>query len=79
MRRTYDVGRMLAFAPGQPILFTAVTPAIVMPLGGEPLGSRFIERNFVSSSKERIAPAKEDWRAGRTSSGKKKPRHEGGA
>jgi hypothetical protein len=36
-----------------------------MILGGEPVGERFIEWNFVSSSKERIAQAKADWRAGR--------------
>ena len=29
------------------------------------VGPRFIEWNFVSSSKERIEQAKEDWRAGR--------------
>jgi hypothetical protein len=37
----------------------------VMLLGGEPLGERFIEWNFVSSRKERIEQAKADWRAGR--------------
>jgi hypothetical protein len=36
-----------------------------MVLGGEPVGLRFIEWNFVSSSKERIEQAKADWRAGR--------------
>ena len=45
--------------------FTRCTPAIVMLLGGEPVGERFIEWNFVSSSKERIEQAKADWRAGR--------------
>ena len=35
-----------------------------MALGGEPVGERFIEWNFVSSSKERIEQAKADWRAG---------------
>ncbi|MDB5446970.1 MAG: pirin-related protein, partial [Phenylobacterium sp.] len=44
---------------------TAVTPAIVMLVGGEPLGERFIEWNFVASSKDRIEQAKADWRAGR--------------
>jgi len=63
--RTYDAGKMLVFAPGQPVLFTAVTPAVVMLLGGEPVGPRFIEWNFVSSSKERLEQAKADWRAGR--------------
>ena len=56
---------MLVFAPGEPVMFTAPVPAIVMLLGGEPLGERFVEWNFVSSSKERIEQAKADWRAGR--------------
>ena len=50
-------------AGGMADLFTE--GAVVMALGGEPLGQRFIERNFVSSSKERIEQAKSDWRAGR--------------
>jgi len=62
---TYTAGQLLVFAPGAPILFTAVTPAVVMLLGGEPIGERFIEWNFVSSSRERIEQAKADWRAGR--------------
>ena len=63
--QTFTHGQMLVFAPGQPVLFTAKTDAIVMLLGGEPIGERFIEWNFVSSSKERIEQAKADWRAGR--------------
>ncbi|HEY8616568.1 pirin family protein [Phenylobacterium sp.] len=63
--RQFHEGQMLVFAPGQPVLFTAVTPAMVMLLGGEPVGERFIEWNFVSSSKARIEQAKADWRAGR--------------
>jgi redox-sensitive bicupin YhaK (pirin superfamily) len=61
----FEHGDMLVFAPGKPVLVTALEPAIVMLLGGEPLGERFIEWNFVSSSKERIEQAKADWRAGR--------------
>ena len=34
-------------------------------IGGENLGKRYIEWNFVSSSKERIEKAKDDWREGR--------------
>ena len=56
---------MLVFTPGEPVLFTAASRPIVMLLGGEPVGPRFIEWNFVSSSKERIEQAKADWRAGR--------------
>jgi len=43
----------------------ATAPAIVLAIGGEPVGERFIDWNFVSSSKERIEQAKADWRAGR--------------
>lgn len=34
-------------------------------IGGEPLGRRFLEWNFVSSRKERIEQAKQDWHEGR--------------
>ncbi len=60
-----DAGRMAVLAPGRPATIQAREPAIVMAIGGEPLGPRFIDWNFVSSSKERIAQAKADWRAGR--------------
>ena len=63
--RTFDAGQMLVFAPGEAVVFEAVSPAIVMLLGGDPIGERFIEWNFVSSSRERIDRAKDDWRAGR--------------
>jgi redox-sensitive bicupin YhaK (pirin superfamily) len=63
--RTFKSGQMLVFAAGEPVLFTATTPAIVMLIGGEPIGERYIEWNFVSSSKDRIEQAKADWRAGR--------------
>ena len=61
----HGAGRMLVFAPGRPVLFTARTEAVVMLLGGEPVGERYIEWNFVSSSRERIEQAKADWRDGR--------------
>jgi redox-sensitive bicupin YhaK (pirin superfamily) len=61
----YVAGQMLVFTPGKPILFTALEPATVMLLGGDPVGERFIEWNFVSSSRERIEQAKSDWRAGK--------------
>ena len=56
---------MLVFAAGEDSSVTATQPSIVMALGGEPDGERFIEWNFVSSSKARIEQAKADWRAGR--------------
>lgn len=43
----------------------AVEGAKVAFIGGEYLGERFIEWNFVSSRKQRIEQAKDDWRQGR--------------
>jgi redox-sensitive bicupin YhaK (pirin superfamily) len=63
--REHEAGRMLVLAPGRPVGLRALAPAVVMVLGGEPLGERFLEWNFVSSSRERIEQAKADWRAGR--------------
>jgi redox-sensitive bicupin YhaK (pirin superfamily) len=63
--RQFHEGQMLVFVPGGAVAVKAVTPAIVMLLGGEPVGQRFIEWNFVASSKARIEQAKADWRAGR--------------
>ncbi|MES3027541.1 MAG: pirin family protein [Pseudomonadota bacterium] len=63
--RQYHEGQMLVFLPGEPVLFTATSDAIVMLLGGEPIGPRLIDWNFVSSSKDRLEQAKADWRAGR--------------
>jgi redox-sensitive bicupin YhaK (pirin superfamily) len=63
--QTYHTGQMLVFAPNAPAIVRALRRSTVMLLGGEPLGPRFIEWNFVSSSKDRIEQAKADWRAGR--------------
>lgn len=63
--RPWTAGQMLIFSPGKQVRFTALTPATVMLLGGEPVGERYIEWNFVSSSRERIEQAKADWTAGR--------------
>lgn len=40
-------------------------PSTVMVLGGEPIGERFLLWNFVSSSKDRLEQAREDWTDGR--------------
>lgn len=50
------------FAPGVAVTIRAQTAARMALVGGEPLdGPRFIWWNFVSSSKDRIEQAKEDW------------------
>lgn len=63
--RRLEAGSMAVFRRGGAIAATALEPSTVMTLGGEPVGPRFIDWNFVSSSRERIEQAKADWRAGR--------------
>jgi redox-sensitive bicupin YhaK (pirin superfamily) len=59
-------GRMIVFAPGAQVALHAITDARIALLGGVPLdGERHIWWNFVSSSKDRIEQAKEDWKEGR--------------
>jgi hypothetical protein len=55
-------GQMAVLASGQDVRLTAQGAATVMVLGGAPLGERFLFWNFVSSSKDRLEQAKEDWR-----------------
>jgi redox-sensitive bicupin YhaK (pirin superfamily) len=61
----YTDGKLLAFTKGVDPVIIAKENATLMLLGGEPLGDRFIWWNFVSSRKERIEQAKEDWKQGR--------------
>ncbi len=63
--RTVSATQMVVFGSGVPAVLQATVPSVLMLLGGAPVGERFIEWNFVSSSEERIAQAKADWRAGR--------------
>lgn len=62
---TYGAGKMLVFTKGVDPLIIAKETTTLMLLGGEPLGERYIWWNFVSSRKERIEQAKEDWKQGR--------------
>jgi len=62
---TYHEGKMLVFTKGVDPRIVAKEYTTLMLLGGEPLGERFIWWNFVSSRKERIEQAKEDWKQGR--------------
>jgi hypothetical protein len=63
--RQFHAGQMLVFAKNADAGLKAISPSKIMVLGGDPLGPRFIEWNFVHSSKARIEQAKADWRAGR--------------
>ncbi len=58
--------QMLVLKPGAAVTIRAVTAARCMLLGGEPVdGPRHLWWNFVSSSRERIEQAKQDWEADR--------------
>ena len=61
----FEAGRMIVLSPRVVGSVTALSPALLMLLAGEPVGERFIEWNFVASSPERIQQAKADWAAGR--------------
>jgi redox-sensitive bicupin YhaK (pirin superfamily) len=63
---TFEGPRLLIFRPGDRITVRALRRARLMLLGGAALeGPRYIWWNFVSSRKERIEQAKEDWKTGR--------------
>jgi redox-sensitive bicupin YhaK (pirin superfamily) len=63
---TFEGPRLLVFRPGERITVQAVRPARLMLLGGAALeGPRYIWWNFVSSRRERIEQAKQDWKTGR--------------
>ena len=60
-----DILRTLA-GPGDEIIVKSERGAHFMLFGGESIGSkRYIWWNFVSSSRERIEQAKQEWRSGR--------------
>ncbi|MGL4528184.1 MAG: pirin family protein [Aestuariivirga sp.] len=64
--QSFGAGRLLVFRPGDVISIKAQSDARVMLLGGEPMdGPRHIWWNFVSSSKDKIEAAKDDWKRGR--------------
>ena len=58
-------GSMAVLGAGKAVGIEARSHAVVIALGGEPVGPRWIDWNFVSSSKERIEQARADWAAGR--------------
>jgi redox-sensitive bicupin YhaK (pirin superfamily) len=63
--RVIDPLRMAVFGDGAETVIEALAPSVLMLLGGDPVGERFIDWNFVASSRQRIEQAKADWRAGR--------------
>jgi redox-sensitive bicupin YhaK (pirin superfamily) len=63
---TFGPGRLLVFRPTDRITVKATQPSRIAVIGGATLdGPRHVWWNFVSSRKERIEQAKNDWRAGK--------------
>lgn len=64
---TFEADRLLVFRQGEPITLSAGPRGChLMLFGGDAMeGKRHIWWNFVSSSRERIEQAKEEWRTGR--------------
>jgi redox-sensitive bicupin YhaK (pirin superfamily) len=57
--------RLAVFDPGRALRIEAAEPARVAVIGGAPLGHRHVWWNFVSSRRERIVQAADDWAAQR--------------
>ena len=62
----FGEGQLIVLHPGAPVDVRAEESSRALVLGGEPMeGPRHVWWNFVSSSRERLEQAKEDWRQGR--------------
>ncbi|MCP4381124.1 MAG: pirin family protein [Hyphomicrobiales bacterium] len=62
----FEAARMVVFRPGDNLVVKALAATRLILLGGAAMdGPRHIWWNFVSSSKERIEQAKNDWKSGR--------------
>lgn len=61
----FEAGRLLVLRPGERSALVALAPSRIAMIGGDVLdGPRHVWWNFVSSRKERIEQAKEDWKRG---------------
>ena len=61
-----DLYTLYILAPGEPMTLRGETPSRVMLVGGEAFATkRHVWWNFVSSSRDRINQAKDDWKARR--------------
>ena len=61
-----DLYALVVLKPGEAMTLSSSRGAKVMLLGGEAFTThRYVYWNFVSSSRDRIEQAKQDWQAGR--------------
>jgi redox-sensitive bicupin YhaK (pirin superfamily) len=64
--QTYGTNEMLVLVEDTDVTFTSANGARVILLGGAPIdGERHLWWNFVSSSRERLEQAKDDWKNNR--------------
>jgi hypothetical protein len=56
-----DAGSIAVLAPGQAVQLHAASAARLMLLGGASLGPRFVNWNFVASTRQRIDRARDAW------------------
>lgn len=62
----HEANRLLVLEAGETVEMKAIGRTQLLLIGGEPLGGpRYLDWNFVASSKERLEQAKADWKAGR--------------
>jgi redox-sensitive bicupin YhaK (pirin superfamily) len=62
----YSPEQMMVLRPGDDVTVVATSPVHLMVLGGAVMdGPRYIFWNFVSSDKDRLEQAKQDWKSGR--------------
>jgi len=64
-KQSHADGVMAVACAGQTVALDAERDSRVMVIGGDPVGTRHIWWNFVSSSRERIEKAKSDWKHNR--------------
>ena len=64
-REKYGGGVMAVARENKGVVLEAVADSRVMVIGGDPVGTRHIWWNFVSSSTARMERAKKDWQEGR--------------
>jgi redox-sensitive bicupin YhaK (pirin superfamily) len=62
---TIDQHEMAVLSNQPGVMVSAAEEAHIALVGGEKLGRRHIDWNFISSRKERVEQAREDWKAGR--------------
>jgi len=62
---TLEQYSMVIFSNEKNVMIEAIGDMQIAIIGGEKIGTRHIDWNFVSSRKERIQKAKDDWNVGR--------------